>query len=190
MDIEKLLLSKAIMDKHNQMGRGQATNSLPSMQLENFDAPQAKYNIPQDMLESSPRPMAPPMSNPSKAFAKPSVDAIKNSRLPDEIKKLMIEHPIDTPNSMVGPTLSDDLVEKAARLMKNNLFEEQKTPASKNQQIPQSSDLKKMIKEAVREVMLENNMLVESTEKTTDTFKFQVGKHIFEGKLTKIKKLS
>ncbi len=60
MDIEKLLLSKAIMDKHNQMGRGQATNSLPSMQLENFDAPQAKYNIPQDMLESSPRPMAPP----------------------------------------------------------------------------------------------------------------------------------
>ena len=37
----------------------------------------------------------------------------------------MIEHPIDTPNSMSGPTLSDDLVEKAARLMKNNLFEEQ-----------------------------------------------------------------
>ena len=155
MDIEKLLLSKAIMDKHNQMGRGQVTNSLPSMQLENYEAPQAKYNIPQEMLESAPRPMAPPMSNPSKGFTKPSIDAIKNSRLPDEIKKLMIEHPIDTPNSMSGPTLSDDLVEKAARLMKNNLFEEQKNPTSKSQTIPQSSDLKKMIKEAVREVMME-----------------------------------
>ena len=175
MDIEKLMLSKAIMDKHNQMGRGQATNSLPSMQLENYEVPQAKYNIPQEMLESVPRPMAPPMSNPSKGFAKPSVDAIKNSRLPDEIKKLMIEHPIDTPNSMSGPTLSDDLVEKAARLMKNNLFEEQKNPTSKSQPIPQSSDLKKMIKEAVREVMMENNMLVESTEKTTDTLNSKLG---------------
>jgi len=190
MDIEKLMLSKAIMDRHNQIGRGQTGNSPSTMQLENFDAPQAKYNIPQDILESTPRPAAAPVSNPTRTFAKPSVDAIKNSRLPDEIKRLMIEHPIDTPNTMSGPTLSDDLVEKAARLMKNNLFEEQKTPSSKSSTVPPSSDLKQMIKEAVREVMLENNMLVESTEKTTDTFKFQVGKHIFEGKLTKIKKLS
>ena len=63
MDIEKLMLSKAIMDKHNQMGRGQATNSLPSMQLENYEVPQAKYNIPQEMLESVPRPMAPLQSS-------------------------------------------------------------------------------------------------------------------------------
>jgi DUF917 family protein len=31
---------------------------------------------------------------------------------------------------------------------------------------------------------------VESTDKTNELFSFKVGKHIFEGKVTKIKKLS
>jgi hypothetical protein len=43
-------------------------------------------------------------------------DAVLNSKLPDEIKKLMIENPIVQPQ-MNGPTLSDELLDGAARLM-------------------------------------------------------------------------
>ena len=47
-----------------------------------------------------------------------------------------------------------------------------------------------MMKQVVKDVLKENGMLVESFERSNDNFKFQVGNHIFEGKLTKIKKLS
>jgi DUF917 family protein len=52
------------------------------------------------------------------------------------------------------------------------------------------SDLKKMIKEAVRETLKEQGLIAESTEKTNEIFSFKVGKHIFEGKITKVKKIS
>ena len=47
-----------------------------------------------------------------------------------------------------------------------------------------------MISEAVNEALTENGLLVESTEKSNEMFTFRVGKHIFEGKVTKIKKVS
>jgi hypothetical protein len=31
--------------------------------------------------------------------------------------------------------------------------------------------------------------LIESTEKTNEQFSFRVGKHVFEGKVTKVKKI-
>jgi GH35 family endo-1,4-beta-xylanase len=58
------------------------------------------------------------------------------------------------------------------------------------QKTTDTSSLKKMMKQVVKEVLKENGMLVESVERSNDNFKFQVGNHIFEGKLTKIKKLS
>jgi hypothetical protein len=42
----------------------------------------------------------------------------------------------------------------------------------------------------VEDVLKENGLLVEITSRTNDLFTFKVGKHIFEGKLTKIKKIS
>jgi DUF917 family protein len=47
-----------------------------------------------------------------------------------------------------------------------------------------------MIKEAVRETLKEQGLIAESTEKTNEIFSFKVGKHIFEGKITKVKKIS
>jgi hypothetical protein len=47
-----------------------------------------------------------------------------------------------------------------------------------------------MLKEVVEEVLLENGILAESTQKSNEVFSFKVGKHIFEGKVTKIKKIS
>jgi hypothetical protein len=49
--------------------------------------------------------------------------------------------------------------------------------------------LKDLIRETIEEVLGENGLLVESTNKTNDMFQFKVGSHIFEGKVTRIKKV-
>jgi hypothetical protein len=50
--------------------------------------------------------------------------------------------------------------------------------------------IKKMITEAVNDALAENGLMVESTERSSEQFTFKVGKHIFEGKVNKIKKTS
>jgi len=119
-----------------------------------------------------------------------------SSKLPDEIKQLMIEHPIAQPNSMGGPTLSNDLIDKAARLMNTDPSGKQiGTPVQRQQRqvvtesTVDNSSLRAMLKEVVKEVLTENGILSESTQKTNETFSFKVGKHLFEGNVTKIKKL-
>jgi hypothetical protein len=49
--------------------------------------------------------------------------------------------------------------------------------------------LKDIIRETIEEVLGENGLLVESTSKTNDIFQFRGGSHIFEGKVTRIKKV-
>jgi DUF917 family protein len=50
--------------------------------------------------------------------------------------------------------------------------------------------LQKMINEAVNNALQKNGLIMESAEKSNEIFSFKVGKHVFEGKVTKIKKLS
>jgi hypothetical protein len=204
--MQKLMISKAIMDKTDGIKRidNREMNS-PSNMVETFNMPQAKYNIPQEYLQEQPSQQ---MSQPylsslpvenTKPVGVPTIDAIKNSRLPDEIKKLMMEHPISQPQQ-ANPTLSNDLIERASRLMKENPSGYVPESAKPKQQVQvQSSQptgnidykvLQKMINEAVNNALKENGLLVESTDKTNELFSFKVGKHIFEGKVTKIKKLS
>lgn len=196
--LQKLMVSKAIMDKHKDMPRGDARNiQLPSTAVENFEAPQAKYNIPQEFLsesQSTPMLSSMPREN-TKPVGNPSVDAIKKSKLPEEIKRLMMEHPISQPQQL-QPSISDELIEKASRLMKkgndNNYIPESakgtsKSPVTSN--IDYSS-IKQMIDEAVKKALKDNGVIAESEEKTNELFSFRVGKHIFEGKVTKIKKVS
>jgi hypothetical protein len=139
-----------------------------------------------------------PVEN-TKPVGVPTIDAIKNSRLPDEIKKLMMEHPISQPQQ-ANPTLSSDLLERASRLMKENpgnYVPESAKPTQKTQSVDSSPVtnidyklLQKMINEAVNNALKTNGLITESSEKANEVFSFKVGKHIFEGKVTKIKKLS
>lgn len=191
MDIEKLMMAKAIMDKGREMDRGgkipQSNSSR--VQVENFDTPSVKYNIPSDILSEvqQPTPQMPTSKFLNQGYPAASVSAIEKSKLPEEIKRLMIEHPIEQPGGMSNNvTLSDDLIEKASRLMGTKRVTEQVVPQATSSN---PSDMKEMMKSVVKEVLKENGMLIESVERTNDNFKFQVGNHIFEGKLTKIKKL-
>lgn len=190
--MQKLMKSKAIMDKSDGIKRGAVSEtSLPNINVESFDRPDVKYNIPQEFMQESKYVSGLPADRPMKT---PTVDAIKNSRLPDEIKKLMIEHPIEKPQQpSVG--LSDELIEKASRLMKeqsnNYTPDSAKSKTVTSQKVSnEPSDLKRMIKEAVEESLREHGLIAESVEKTNEIFSFKVGKHVFEGKVTKVKKIS
>ena len=189
--ITKLMISKQIMDKHKQMPRS-GMDSLPMNvnvpEVEEFAPPQAKYSLPQEYLQEASIPQQRPPQEMTK-------DRVLSSKLPDEIKRLMIEHPIAQPNSMAGPIISSDIVEKAARLMNTDASGKQVKQSQPKQQIQQQSigldtdTIKSIVRETIEEVLSENGLLVESTSKSNEVFTFRVGKHIFEGKLTKIKKV-
>jgi hypothetical protein len=175
------------------MGRNGMNNpaAFTSPTVEEFQPVKANYNLPQDLLseESIPKTYNTEV---------PTVDRIANSKLPDEIKRLMMEHPINQPNnSMSGPSLSNELVEKASRLMNTkangDLINESKPRVSTPQQQTiglSANDIKNIVRETVQDVLKENGLLVESTKKSNEQFKFRVGQHLFEGRVTKIRKIS
>lgn len=188
--IQKLMVSKKMMEIHNKIPRGQSQGlGIETPEVQEFNAPQANYNIPPDVLTEMNYTSKPIKTNQEV----PTEQRIMSSKLPDEIKRLMIEHPINQPNAMSGPSLSNELVEKAARLMGTNSTEQYVPQKSKPQSSPQSNtnlnDIKSIVRETVEEVLRENGLLVESTQKASELISFKVGKHIFEGKVTKIKKL-
>ena len=105
----------------------------------------------------------------------------------------MIENPIVQPQ-MTGPTLSNEIVEGAARLMNKgnstkNIVQESSDTSN--------NDLKQMIRDVVRDTVrdvvkeeLSNAGLIsEGSQKTNETLSLRVGKHVFEGRVTKIKKV-
>lgn len=197
--MQKLAISKKIMDVHNNIQRGTASPSMPM--VENFDTPAASYNIPQEFMgEVQPQR---PTYDPSQPLDE---SRIKNSKLPDEIKRLMIEQPITQPSSMGGGSvISDEIIEGAQRLMNMNQSTSNQQPQtvkdSTTTKQPSSNfnvmEMKSMIRDVVRdtvrdvirEELQEAGMLVESTSKSNDSIQFKVGNHIFIGKVTQVKKI-
>ena len=195
--MEKLAVSKKIMEKHNSTPRVQG-GSLPMVDNSN-----ASYNIPQDMLQQPPQQQQPNIPTPSMSNEPVTENAIKNSKLPDEIKRLMLENPITQPQSN-GPALSNDIIEGAARLMKNNsttqpnqLVNTQQPLKEVSSSIPLNNDLKQMIRDVVRDTVRDvvreelksSGMVTEGNQKVNETLSLRVGKHVFEGKVLKVKKV-
>jgi hypothetical protein len=184
--MEKLMISKAIMQKSDTIKRGNVSESsyseprtINAPQLETFQPVAGNYNIPQEYIQESQVQKAPQMA---------SKDRIVNSKLPDEIKRLMIENPIETPSSMYGSSvISEEMVERAAKLMGTERpKQEQKRVVSES---TSTGDLRQMLREVVEEVLRDNGVIAESSQKANETIMFKVGEHIFEGKVTKIKKV-
>ena len=190
----KLAISKKIMDKHQEISRGNANGTVNynAPMVENYEAVPATYNIPQEYAAET------TLSEVSQPEL-PTQDRILNSKLPDEIKKLMIENPI-AQASLPGTTnvLSNEIIEGAQKLMGT-------TPKKQNQPQPQSNNasgidmnaLKTMIRDTVRdtvrdvvrEELSKSGMIVENEQKTNEQLTLKVGKHLFEGRVTKIKKI-
>lgn len=196
--IQKLMVSKKIMERHDTMGRGNnGINNFSTPQVENYEAPQATYNLPNDILNESEFHTTSTVSKPQQPVTK---DRIMSSKLPDEIKQLMMEHPIVQPNNPLtgGSSISSELAEKAARLMNLNAKGEQLPNTQQRRPIVNENvsngisadDIRSIVRETVEEVLKENGLMVESTKKSNDVFKFRVGQHMFEGKVTKVRKIS
>ena len=194
--MQKLAVSKKIMDKHNGTPRNQSGGSLPMS--ENINA---TYSVPQDMLQQQvPQQQVPQSTNNGGPVTE---NAIKNSKLPDDIKKLMLENPIVQPQSN-GPALTDDIIQGATRLMNNNtppqtspLQNEGNTVISNSSTIPNNGDLKQMIRDVVRDTVRDvvreelksSGIVTEGNQKVNETLSLRVGKHVFEGKVLKVKKV-
>lgn len=186
--MQKLMVSKQIMDRHSEMDKGVAPKKSTSQQLvrEYDESPvPATYNIPEEYLASS---------QPTQVTKAPVVmteDRIMNSKLPEAIKKLMMEHPISQPQQYQA-TISDDIIEKASRLMgakKETMVETKKQPTTSVSNGLTASDIKRIVRETVEEVLTENGLMIESTQKSNEIMTIKVGKHIFEGKISKVKKV-
>ena len=192
--MQKLAMSKKIMDASDRIKPGQSQSGLPVN--ENINA---NYNIPQDMLQPvSQQPTQQMVQTQQMSQPQPvTEDKIQKSNLPDEIKQLMMEHPIQQPGfNGGGPVLSDDVIEGAQRLMGKT----PQQPVTENVSVPttsNNSDLKQMIRDVVRDTVrdvvreeLQNaGMIMEGNTKTNESLQLRVGKHVFEGRVTKIKKV-
>ena len=202
--MQRLAVSKKIMEKTEGIQRGSVDPMrINTPMVEDFQPVQGTYNIPQEFLPENSTPKG--SYDPSQPM---DVDRIKNSKLPDEIKRLMIEQPIVQPSSMNGGSvISNDIIEGAQRLMNLNSNTTAQQPQTvKNvttKQTQQSSsnfnmnEMKSMIRDVVRdtvrdvvrEELKDAGMMVESTTDSNEIIQFKVGKHIFVGKVTKVKKV-
>ena len=204
--MQRLAVSKKIMEKSEQIKNGNA-RKINTPTLEEFNPIQATYNLPQEFI--SEQSQEKPYHDPTKPLDE---SRITNSKLPDEIKRLMIEQPIIQPNSVGGGVeISDEVIQGAQRLMnmgKTRISDLPNKTVSENFNVaePKSNhnttnininEIKSMIRDVVRdtvrdvvrEELKESGMLVESTTNSNETIQFKVGNHIFIGKVTKVKKI-
>jgi hypothetical protein len=119
---------------------------------------------------------------------------IMSSNLPDEIKRLMIENPIAKPDSY-SATLPNEVIEGAAKLIQNQSGVQPKKQSSQSQIVDESfkTMIRNLVRDTVRDVIKEEfgdiKGMISESKATNETMKLSVGKHIFEGKITSIKKL-
>lgn len=185
--MQRLALSKKIMEAQDRIPRGGVSSTdIPMSMTETI--PEARYNIPQEMVAETKQPSQMNVSKPA------SQDRILNSKLPEDIKKLMMENPIVQPSSMGGDSvLSDEVIAGATRLMGKKVNES--STATQSQPSYDNNDLRQMIRDVVRDTVRDvvkeelKNSGVISESTSNDTLQLRVGSHIFEGKVTKIKKL-
>lgn len=152
-----------------------------------------------DMMEESrPSPTRPVSSN------NLDVNRIKNTKLPENIKKLMIEHPIQQPQQIsLADSLDINFVNKARKLMEQEgvNINKSKGSSSRTQQtqvIHSKQDVNEIInaltpiiENTIRKIMDEKLNQLLTAQKTTsinENLVVKVGDSVFSGKITKVNK--
>ncbi len=202
--MQRLAVSRKIMEKTENIKRGDVRNINPP--LEEFKSVEGNYNIPSEFLSESQSNTNTPSFDSSKPLDE---NKILSSKLPDEIKRLMIEKPIVQPSGINGSAnISEEVIQGAQRLMNLNSNKISEMPKNISEQInltPQSNgtsninlnEIKTMlrdivrdtVRDVVREELKDAGMLIESTQDSNEVLQFKVGNHLFVGRITKIKKI-
>ena len=156
-------------------------------------------HVNESMLLSDPSELM-EMQTPQQVNTRPvggnlNVDKIQNSKLPDAIKRAMIEHPIEQmPSISLYETLDMDFVKGAKRLMEQEGVSSKKTQPQQRQSVSSNIDMNAiavLIENTVRKVMDEklNQILSASTTASiNENLVLKVGDSIFKGKITGVNK--
>ena len=167
----------------------------------------SKGHVNENVLTSSPEEVA-QMNNitPSSAPVKPQVnlDRINSSKLPDVIKKAMIENPI--PQISLNDSINMDFIQGAKKLMEREGLSKKTSSRQQAQQAPQPSysahqvnnmsgvdmnSLSTLIENTIRKVLDEklNQLLTaQQTASINENLVLKVGDSIFKGKITGVNK--
>lgn len=161
-------------------------------------------NVNEDILRSNPDDLimneSLPNNNPVRPIGTPDVDKIKNSKLPDAIKKAMIDNPI--PQITLSETLDMDIVKGARRLMEqegviSKTPKKQQQPQYQQRHVQQMSEgidmssLSILIENTIRKVLDEKlNQILTAQQTTTinENLVLKVGDSVFKGKITGVNK--
>jgi hypothetical protein len=124
-----------------------------------------------------------------------NVDRINNSKLPDVIKKAMIENPI--PQITLNDSINMDFIQGAKKLMEREGLSK-KTQSKQQQMVVQQpysnvdmSSLTTLIENTIRKVLDEKlNQLLTAQQTATinENLVLKVGDSIFKGKITGVNK--
>lgn len=173
----KLVQAKKIMNKveTGDFQRGQVNEQL-------LTAP-TEENLNQPIQKNVARPLG-----------TPSVDKIKQSKLPDAIKKAMIENPI--PQITLNDGIDMDLVKGARKLMeREGMISKPSSTKGTIQNTAITSDLittiTPIIENVVRKVMdekLNQILTAHQTQSMNESLVLKVGDSVFKGKITGVNK--
>ena len=154
-------------------------------------------HVNEQILRSNPEDVLASMDQqqqPTKSPQPVNGDRIQNSKLPDAIKKAMMENPI--PQISLNDTLDMDFVKGAKRLMEQEGVGPKSTQQKQSTITPTVGNIDMnaialMIENTVRKVMDEklNQILTASTTSTiNENLVLKVGDSIFKGKITGVNK--
>jgi hypothetical protein len=178
--MKKLVQAKKVMNKVDggNYERGHVNESM-------------LLSDPSELMESQ----IPQQVNTRPVGGNMNIDKIQNSKLPDAIKKAMIEHPIEQMQSIsLNETLDMDFVKGAKRLMEQEGVAPKKSQPQQRQSSTGNIDMNAiaiLIENTVRKVMDEklNQILSASTTSSiNENLVLKVGDSIFKGKITGVNK--
>jgi thioester reductase-like protein len=175
----KLVMAKKVMDK-----------------VDNGNYERGHVN--EDIIKSSPDELSQQnlQSNPVRPANNGIVDfeKIQNSKLPDNIKKAMMENPI--PQISLNETIDMDFVKGAKRLMEQEGVSTKKTTTQTNNGKVTNPNfdmnaISVLIENTVRKVLdekLNQILTAQQTQSINENLVLKVGDSIFKGKITGVNK--
>lgn len=175
--MQKLVNAKKVMNKVDggNFERGHINESL-------------LLSDPSELMESQ---QTPQQVN-TRPVGNPSADKIQNSKLPDAIKKAMMENPI--PQISLSESLDMDFVKGAKRLMEQEGVQAKKSQPQQRQTVGSNIDMNAiavLIENTVRKVMdekLNQILTAQQTQSINENLVLKVGDSVFKGKITGVNK--
>lgn len=198
--LEQSLLNAKRFMEHDAFKASTPKSSMPSIREPEIVEPIMAHQIPNMNINESSIPSAvPQMTMAPKSQI--TTESILNSKLPDAIKQVMLDTPI--PDPIPDNTLSPQFINEVSKKMNSQEYSVNNMRATANSNarkesidpiptlIPEthtinSSSLKETIKECLKEILEEENLIIES-KNLKENLQLRVGNKVFTGTIKNVK---